>query len=231
MKRLIRGLLRRLGYVIRPLNPGESDIGISPYADVRTHLGNPRRPLLFDVGGNQGQTIDDMRAVFDDPHIISFEPSPTTGANLESTHGQFAKIERLALGATPGRLPFYVTAHSVYDSLKPPLGMDYEEKAVEVMTIDDYCRQSGLNRIDLLKIDAQGADLDVLRGAERMFRECRVKALAVELPFVATYAKENTFLEILNHCDSLDFIPLGFYNQSYQDGKFTFCDVVLVPKS
>ena len=47
--------------------------------------------------------------------------------------------------------------------------------------LDDYCAEHGIERIDLLKLDVEGAELEALRGAERLLREARVGCVMFEV--------------------------------------------------
>ena len=52
---------------------------------------------------------------------------------------------------------------------------------VEITTLDTFCRQSGVPAIDFLKIDVEGAEVDVLRGARELFAERRVDGGMIEI--------------------------------------------------
>lgn len=52
---------------------------------------------------------------------------------------------------------------------------------VETVSLDDYCDTRGIRRIDLLKLDAEGAEADVLKGAQRLLDEQRIRAILFEV--------------------------------------------------
>jgi FkbM family methyltransferase len=56
-----------------------------------------------------------------------------------------------------------------------------ERRTVPAISIDDYCSQHGIGQIDLLKVDVEGAELEVLRGAQRMLGEGRVPCVLFEV--------------------------------------------------
>jgi FkbM family methyltransferase len=67
------------------------------------------------------------------------------------------------------------------------------EVEVEVTTIDDVCRNLGLLRIDFLKIDVEGAELKVLRGAEEGLKVTR--NIAMELHYEGEREEVKDYLE------------------------------------
>lgn len=72
-------------------------------------------------------------------------------------------------------------------------------KRIPAVTLDDYCTQHGLQLRprDLIKIDAEGADLDVLRGAEKLIRHASPQIA------VTTYHAEHHAREILAYLRSV----------------------------
>jgi FkbM family methyltransferase len=81
---------------------------------------------------------------------------------------------------------------------------------VPLVTLDDYCAEHGIERVDLLKIDTEGHDLGVLRGAERMLRAGRIEMAQFE--YNQLWIGTRSFLK-----DVFDLVePLG-----YRVGKVT----------
>lgn len=229
MKALLKHVLRRMGYVVYSTGDKTRVSGDDLLHDAKLKLALGESPVLFDVGANLGQTIDAMRGTFGSPQITSFEPSPATYAKLLATHGKLARIENIALGDRRATLPFNVTEHSTNDSLLTPTWDAMQKKVqVEVFTLDDYCERNNVSHIDILKIDAQGYDLKVLQGATRLLAENRVRALAMELCFAALYAGQASWIELLAYAHNAGFHLLGFYERTYRDDVFEFCDVCFV---
>ena len=69
------------------------------------------------------------------------------------------------------------------------------ELTVETTTLDDFCEAENIPGIDFLKIDVQGADLDVLRGASRLL-ERSVLGVMIEVEFTPLYQNQPLFSEI-----------------------------------
>ncbi len=235
IKKSIRRLLGRFGYVVRHVGQKGGVTGIDLLQDVSVLFGPKRPVVLFDVGANIGQTIASFLEMFPDSQIHSFEPSPATFETLRNTYGQDPRVhlENLALGDQEGMLPFHVTQdYSVNDSLLEPA---WDARAtvvpVQVSTLDPYCQQHQVETIDYLKIDTQGFDLPVLRGADQLLKEKRVRSLSVELTFSPMYKSQPSYIEVLSFLDAAGYQPLGFYEQTYRHNQLVYANGMFVPGS
>ena len=59
--------------------------------------------------------------------------------------------------------------------------------AVPVVTVDGYCGDNAVSRIDVLKIDTQGFDFEVLKGADRMLSNAQIRLVFMEVTFARLY--------------------------------------------
>ena len=132
-----------------------------------------------DVGANVGtHTLYAARAVAPAGQVYAFEPVPSTRALLETNLSQNG-IDNVIVRAEcvsdkPGRVLLNVNADSAKTSL---VRMGQSQIEANADSLDNLLR--GL-RIDLLKIDVEGADLQVLMGAERLFAERPPKLVIIE---------------------------------------------------
>jgi FkbM family methyltransferase len=140
--------------------------------------------IVFDVGTNIG-TIANWFANRTQ-HVHGFEPHP---ANLQMTNDQIAlrntkniTLSQLALGSEPGTLQLHVKSfhghHSLGDTSSSPT---VEKIDVEVDTVDRYCATNEIERIDFLKIDVEGFEEDVLKGAASMLKNQNIGLVLFEL--------------------------------------------------
>jgi FkbM family methyltransferase len=132
--------------------------------------------VIADIGSNVGfYALEMARSVGPRGRILAFEPDPLTFRLLQErvTHAAIENIEtyRVALGDTSDRAPLYCNAYNRADNRLSP---SHTESHVEVCEVD-VCRLDELLswrdiHIDGLKIDVQGAEEQVLRGAEETLR-------------------------------------------------------------
>ena len=148
----------------------------------------PAEAVIFDVGANSGQYAAIARQAFPQAHITSFEPNPAAFAKL------VAAAERLGVtaiamgcGSSPGRMEMFdrsADAGTPFATLVPGVleqaGMNPERFEVELTTIDQFCQDHRIDRIDLLKIDVEGYEKSVLEGASGMLARRAVRAVQLE---------------------------------------------------
>lgn len=149
---------------------------------------------VFDVGANVGElTLLFSRFVGAGGVVHAFEPS---GAGFERLSAvaraaslRNVRLNRLALAEEEGavRLHVYDEDHLSWTTQAArPLedyGIEVKPTTTEeakATTVDLYCERNNVGMIDLLKVDVEGAELQVLLGARRVLRERRVRLLTFE---------------------------------------------------
>jgi len=182
-----------------------SDVFSSGEAAVFTKLkestDSKRTLCVFDVGANKGQflTLACTSLPGREFTIHAFEPSRKTYEQLCENARKYrnAVLNNYGLGREPGdRELFYDAVGSGLASLTKRkldhlgLHMELSEK-VKISTIDDYCDAHQIDRIDLLKIDVEGHELDVLIGGEKMFSKSAIDMVTFE--FGGTDIDTRTF--------------------------------------
>ena len=172
--------------------------------------------VLLDVGANIGQTAIRFRAAFPKARIISIEPVAETFAQLAARTRAFG-IERhhIALGAKSGRMTMYLTPFSVTSSLvRPPEDDIRGTQEVEVVTLDQFAKLNGIGAIELLKIDAEGYDMEVIAGGSGLLSGGAVKSVLVEVGFHPGDHRHPLFDDIRNALSAYGFRVFGIYNQT-----------------
>ena len=90
-----------------------------------------------------------------------------------------------------------------------------ETVSVQSESLDEVCQNEKVNHIDILKLDVQGAELKVLKGAERMLSEGRISIIYLEIIFVPTYKGQSTYFEIGEYLSKNGFDIYGIFNLTY----------------
>ena len=199
---------------------------------------------VLDVGANSGQFAREMRPNFLDATFHCFEPVPAAFSRLS----QWAARQQgvipvcLALGDRPGRLEMnFHVGHDTSSSLLPttrlcetiwPSTADQCKEAVEVQRLDDYVRtlQRPLDDDIFLKLDVQGYEAQVLRGAPEILK--RIRASMVEVSLDLLYEGQAGFLEILKLMAGAGLEYSGNFDQAYgADGHVLFFDALFLRRT
>jgi FkbM family methyltransferase len=144
---------------------------------------------VADVGANVGRWSESMLAAASeagretDLRLHAFEPDSRAFARLAAAlDGRAAGLSKTALSDRKGTSLFYVAAPAAgTNSLYPVAGANPVAKEnVVTTTLDSYAEQYGVARFALVKIDAEGHDLAVLRGARTLLAEHRIAVAQFE---------------------------------------------------
>jgi FkbM family methyltransferase len=131
---------------------------------------------IVDVGANLGHFSALALARWPNAKVFAFEPAPAMARQIEQALGSRVTLVREALCDTDGVIrDFFINDHShaTNSLLKENVerfNPDTRNVAVRTATLDGFCARCGLERIDVLKVDIQGAESAFLRGARRMIR-------------------------------------------------------------
>jgi FkbM family methyltransferase len=135
--------------------------------------------VIVDVGSHIGTAILYFRERYPDAHIHGFEPDPRSFATLRANVGLLPRvtIDPRAVAGETGSATFHSSENSLASSLVAE-GGPRRSVAVRTVSLDDLMDELGLDRIDLLKLDVEGAEYDVLSRTTRLGS---VRAIAGEL--------------------------------------------------
>ena len=139
--------------------------------------------LAIDVGANVGAlSLAMARSVAPHGHVLAIEPTPRTAKLLRRTCAlagleQIIQIEECAVGAKDGTAMLAIGATCGHNSLLP---LDKATDSIEVRVRPLDALLPSETRPALVKIDAEGFELEVWRGMERLLRETPDLAVIVE---------------------------------------------------
>lgn len=205
------------GYDLHKYEPAREYSQFSQFADAECLLASRFHITAFDVGANTGQTIKTLLNVFPKITIHAFEPSPTTFDKLAPLAARNVKLNKCGLGASSGELELQENDISPLSSFLPlgrgGWGNITRKVSVPITTVDEYAANNGINRINFLKVDTQGFDLEVLKGADGMLSMGRIDLLLTEITVDALYVGMPSFDEIYRFMADRGYELTGFYDQ------------------
>jgi len=130
--------------------------------------------IVFDIGANIGiYSLTASINIGDKGKVYSFEPSDWAYNRLieNISLNKFKNVEYFKIGVSDkkGIVKFYKCADDAYNSLGSRPMIDVKEIIeIEVDSLDHFCEERKIKKIDILKIDAEGADYLVLKGAKKI---------------------------------------------------------------
>ena len=148
-------------------------------------LGNPRPFTLVDVGANDGLYLRTaLQVLRDDITAYSFEPQSASFKELQRDMADQPRVHlrQAAVGKQPGQaeLAFRSDLDTTASIRRPGENRVALTETVTIITIDDFCVVEDIQRIDLLKIDTEGYEMEVLLGASRMIASDAIRSIQFE---------------------------------------------------
>lgn len=199
LKRLISLSLRKLGFELRRIDLANRTLSpLESFLNIWTRIG-PAPSFIVDVGANHGKWTRTALQYFPDADYLLIEPQSELQAySTEILGGGRIRWVTAGVGEVPGEMMLSLTTRD--DSANFRLSREaaqregIPQRAVPITTLDEVARSEG--RVpDIVKIDAEGLDLHVLRGASSLLGktevflvECGVCCLELENSFHAIYS-------------------------------------------
>lgn len=168
------------------INIGFSHVGYvlgTTEADVQAALDMLLRPgmTVYDIGANVGfHALSAARRIGSGAKVICFEPLPENAKQIEynAASNNFTNIQVIgtALGSSEGKAAFWTSMQPTWGKLasvgKKPDKFAREVK-VTIARLDSVVDEMRLHPPDLIKMDVEGAEIDVLEGARQTLERYR----------------------------------------------------------
>jgi FkbM family methyltransferase len=205
---------------VRPYKPAPATIPVTTQERRLQMMRHAEVDLVIDAGANTGQYSSSLREAGYSGRILSFEPGAEAFAALQRTagaDGQWIAI-RAALGSEQSETRIHISRNSKSSSLLPmldrhlrnaPESAYISEEVVPQLRLDGLAEDllGGCRRI-ILKIDTQGFEEQVLRGAVGLLD--RVVLIECELSLTPLYEGQALFLDVVQLLHSYGFRPVDF---------------------
>ena len=196
---------------------------------------------FLDVGAHHGESVQSLK----DWNLVSarcfaFEPNRNNFKTLKSRVGGISddafscELLEYGVGATSRVETFTETrASAVGGMLVPVDGLDarvpsgdhqiVDEYEVKLVAIDDFIESRSVERIDFLKIDTEGYDLEVLKGASSALTKGLIKVILTEAFFVNYRQGQCFYWDIAKYLHDFGFSFVNFFDtrNTSQDRIYT----------
>ena len=201
--------------------------------DIRHMISSPSA-VLFDVGANRGVFVNHLVKAWQGMNyqLYAFEPSKKTFAMLrqEVKDLSFVHLINKGLGEKPESVELFFDKEGSGLASVYPRDLSYHHieflnhETVELTTLDLFCDQHKIERIDFLKLDVEGHELAVLNGGKRMIGEGRVGIIQFEFggcnidsrtffrDYYNFFKNEYTLYRVVADC----LEPIGAYSEKLE---------------
>ena len=202
-------------------------------------------PVFFDIGANVGNYSASLSGRFPNAIIHAFEPHPKNFARLQDhTVSSNLKIHNCALGQSQGELTLYDiidSDKSTFATLHKAVISEIHKKDVEtftvtVETLDNVSESENISYIDFMKIDTEGNELDVLRGAANLLKNNNIGCIHFEFNEMNIISRAffRDFRNILDSYDLYRLLPGGLLpldDSPVLTELFAYQNIIAIPKT
>ena len=190
--------------------------------------------VLFDGGANDGSyALDAIHIAGRHASVHCFEPSPVSYRKLTATFAAHPQVKTLNFGLSNQERTATLFSHpggaKEASLVKRDIGHwgleQTQSETVRLRRLDDYCREAGVERIDLLKMDIEGHELPALEGAGNLLAEKRIRNIQFEFgsPDIESRTFFKDLFQLLNQHYSLYRIvyqglaPIQAYSEFHEN--------------
>ena len=195
--------------------------GISELEDISRAFPGYSLKMIFDVGSNVGQSVNKFRSAIPEVVVHCFEPVDSTFQVLSSkVISDNVVLNKLALGAKRETIQISVPLNNLNSDLNSIIhgnvktqSNNLKTEVINVNTLDEYCSSKEISRIDYLKIDTEGYDLEVLKGAKSMLAAHKIDFIEIESGMNPENKYHVPFEELKQYLEQCDYRLFGIYEQ------------------
>ena len=208
--------------------------GFEFYFDLRKYKPDYYPKVVFDVGANTGQTVLKWNRFFPKSKYHCFEPVSSTMAALKQNTSKLKNVlyHQCALGAERNQAEIVLcndsSLNSFVDTVKE---IGERTEVVQIYTLDEVCEKDSVGYIDVLKIDTEGFDIEVLKGATRMLNGHNITFIQVEAgmnPYNKLHVPLQAFVDYLTPSG---YVLFGIYEQHLEwtgEKRLSFSNPVFI---
>ena len=226
------------GLQVRRLN---RDVSLVSALEEQIRLAGPDINVIVEVGAADGRDSLVYTERCQQARVVAYEPIPESFAKLSALAAQENRLipVNAAVSHKSGVAKMYQTDLVDASSLLKPIDLGstlakYHNVSgvIEVQTVrlDDEMRRLKIFGIDILKMDAQGAEIDVLNSFGSFLSEGRIKVIYAEVCFIELYEGAVFYHDLAKYLTAAGYKLHSFYDLVHRpDGSLAWGDAIFVP--
>lgn len=177
----------------------------------------PDNPVILEAGAHKGRDTIEMAKLWPNGQIHAFEPTDIYEQLVQNTEGYLniytynkaldALSSQKTMYACTGKYTQLSSLHKPSEYFTKNTKFSFNEITVNTITLDEWAEQYTIPTIDMIWLDAQGAELTILQGASKSLRN--TKLLFLEANIVERYEDAVLYDELKNWLLEHNFIQLA----------------------
>jgi FkbM family methyltransferase len=221
-KRIVNVLRRGLWHVVKGIAYQILPRGSDVFIDIRRYLPNLEVNTVFDVGAYIGKVAKMFAKNFPKASVYCFEPVPKVYQSLITNTHQNSQIRCFLLALSDAKSAGRMrrvegsALFTLEDSDKSGAGVNDVIEEVLISTLDLFCLENDVTRINYLKIDAGGHDFSVLKGAQNLFAQKAIDVVEVEAGMNPDSKIFSRFEEMKLFLEERDYRVFAIYEQVHE---------------
>lgn len=192
------------------MSDATQDAMIRSVAEIIKQVEGTPTFTIFEIGAlpleGQAEPFYQLLDIFPGSQIVSFEVDGNLCEQLNKKASPGHKYHPVALGRNQEKCTFYETNHPMCSSLYKPneellgkynnleVAMLKAVSSMNTVSLDYFTKENDFESVDFIKIDIQGAELDVFQGGIETLKE--VVAIVSEVEFIPLYADQPLFGDV-----------------------------------
>lgn len=205
---------------------------MNQFEEMKTLLPELAFQMIFDIGANIGQSSEAYRRAFPGAIIYAFEPVQSTFAKMVARFADDRNVHcfQLAFGSEQAVATIEVGETSVKNKIVSTKAPNRRTEDVRVETGDNFCATQRIERINFLKIDTEGYDLNVCKGFRAMLAATKVDVVQVEAGLHPQNSLHVPFQAFKAYLEPLGYSILRIYDQAGTPAARR-CNIVFVSEA
>ncbi|MGI0107864.1 FkbM family methyltransferase [Salinimicrobium sp. WS361] len=191
---------------------------------------------IFDIGANKGTWSKECMRAFPNSRYYLFEPQKELESDIHENLKKCGNYEVFQVGVGNTNKEMNFTIHERDDSCSFLYSVDeasergFKQVNIPMVRLEDFVKTQGLEYPSMIKIDAEGLDLEVLEGTGDLLSHTEV--ILVEAG-VMNKRIPNTMLKVLENLDSKGFrmFDITEMNRPFSNGVLWLCELVFIKKN
>jgi len=221
MKRLIKKVFKTFGFdIVSSYQLYRND----PLFQLKKIFKDDDVNVIFDVGAATGEFCLKFNKMYNNSKIYAFEPQLDYYKHNVKYNGNICNSFQFALSDKIGEFDFFITkgkeSSSLLKSQKTNTSFDNQLEISESIkittnTITNFCNEHKIERINIIKLDTQGTELQVLQGAENFLLNQKIDAIYTEALFMPFYENQPIFHNYVDYLQKFNYHLYNIYNCVY----------------